>query len=193
MNSTDMVLFNQAVSTAQNGNKDFAYQQFSALVQVNNNHTEPDLLIWLAYTTPNTAEAYRALDEVSKINPNYPGLNEARSSLSNRLMQQQAISPPQSYTQPQTYNQPQAYMQPQPQPYYAPPPQVINIQQNAMGMGTHACPYCHSVMMPRYDRRVSTAGWVVFTVLLFTTLIFCFIGLLIKEDQRFCTICGRRI
>ncbi len=55
------------------------------------------------------------------------------------------------------------------------------------------CPYCDSPERPVIRRQVSEAGWVVFAVLLFTTLIFCFIGLLIQEDVRYCRDCRARL
>jgi hypothetical protein len=43
------------------------------------------------------------------------------------------------------------------------------------------------------ERRVSTAGWIVFSVLLVFTLIFFWIGLLMKEDVSVCPVCRNRI
>jgi hypothetical protein len=43
------------------------------------------------------------------------------------------------------------------------------------------------------DRRVSTAGWVVFSVLLVFTLIFFWVGLLMKEDVAVCPVCKYRL
>ena len=55
------------------------------------------------------------------------------------------------------------------------------------------CPYCHTTSLPRIERKVSTAGWVVFTLLLLFTIIFCWIGLFIKEDYRVCSQCGMKL
>jgi LITAF-like zinc ribbon domain len=55
------------------------------------------------------------------------------------------------------------------------------------------CPYCHTTVLPRIERKVSTAGWVVFTFLLLCTIIFCWIGLFIKEDYRVCSQCGMKL
>jgi LITAF-like zinc ribbon domain len=55
------------------------------------------------------------------------------------------------------------------------------------------CPYCHTTVLPRIERKVSTAGWVVFTLLLLCTIIFCWIGLFIKEDYRVCSQCGMKL
>jgi RNA polymerase subunit RPABC4/transcription elongation factor Spt4 len=71
--------------------------------------------------------------------------------------------------------QPLAYQQPQP-----------------LAHGYH-CPRCGTTALPVIERRVSTAGWVVFTVLLIFTWIFFWIGLLMKEDVRVCPVCRARV
>jgi hypothetical protein len=43
------------------------------------------------------------------------------------------------------------------------------------------------------DRRVSTAGWIVFSVLLVTTVIFFWVGLLMKEDVAICPMCRSKL
>ena len=52
------------------------------------------------------------------------------------------------------------------------------------------CPRCGSQSPPYITRQISTAGWVTFAVLLVTTFIFFWIGLLIKEDVRVCPVCN---
>jgi hypothetical protein len=42
------------------------------------------------------------------------------------------------------------------------------------------------------EKRVSTAGWIVFSVLLVFTLIFFWIGLLMKENVAVCPVCRAR-
>jgi hypothetical protein len=55
------------------------------------------------------------------------------------------------------------------------------------------CPRCMSQYMPRMERRVSTAGWITFAVLLVAFFPLFWIGLLIKEDVRVCQTCNTRI
>jgi hypothetical protein len=55
------------------------------------------------------------------------------------------------------------------------------------------CPYCDSPERPIVRRQVSGAGWAVFVLLLIFTIIFCFIGLFIQEDVRYCRDCGARL
>lgn len=74
------------------------------------------------------------------------------------------------------YGQQQQYYAPQPQMY----PAAVPMQ----------CPYCHAYAPPRMVQKISTAGWVVFAVLLFFCFPLCWIGLLMKEDQRACNNCG---
>jgi hypothetical protein len=56
-----------------------------------------------------------------------------------------------------------------------------------------SCPFCGSTGAPITKSRISSAGWVVFVVL----LLFCFplfwIGLLMKEQYRECYECGSRL
>lgn len=58
----------------------------------------------------------------------------------------------------------------------------------------YRCPHCMSQFLPRIERRISTAGWITFAVLLvFSMGIFCWIGLLIKEDYRVCPSCNATV
>lgn len=54
----------------------------------------------------------------------------------------------------------------------------------------HGCPRCNSQIAPRFDRKISNAGWIVFAVLLITFFPLFWIGFLIKEDVRICPVCG---
>lgn len=78
-----------------------------------------------------------------------------------------------------------------PQPYYAP----IQIQYHGPQdmTGQYRCPYCGTNYLPVIDRRISTAGWITFSLLLVFTLVFFWIGLLMKEDVAICPICRRRV
>ncbi len=55
------------------------------------------------------------------------------------------------------------------------------------------CPHCASQLEPRVERRISTAGWITFAVLLVFFFPLFWIGLLIKEDARVCWTCNNRI
>lgn len=57
----------------------------------------------------------------------------------------------------------------------------------------YRCPRCGTNALPVTERRVSSAGWIVFAVLLVATLLFCWIGLLLREDVRVCPVCGFRL
>jgi RNA polymerase subunit RPABC4/transcription elongation factor Spt4 len=54
------------------------------------------------------------------------------------------------------------------------------------------CRNCGSTYLPRIERRISTAGWVTFAVLLVVFFPLFWIGLLIKEDVRVCQVCNSR-
>ncbi|MEJ7622968.1 MAG: zinc ribbon domain-containing protein [Pyrinomonadaceae bacterium] len=53
----------------------------------------------------------------------------------------------------------------------------------------YRCSKCGSTYFPVLERRISTAGWIVFSVLLITTVIFFWIGLLMKEEVAICPVC----
>ena len=94
--------------------------------------------------------------------------------------------PPQPINQVQPVGNPwAAHQSPRPQP-------LVHQQQQNMAHG-YLCPRCSSQLFPRFERKISTAGWIVFAVLLVTFFPLFWIGLLIKEDVRVCPVCNLRI
>ena len=71
----------------------------------------------------------------------------------------------------------------QPVPYAAP----------ALFGGSYRCPNCLGQFLPRTERRISTAGWITFAVLLVFFFPLFWIGLLIKEEVHVCPSCNARI
>lgn len=70
------------------------------------------------------------------------------------------------------------------------PQQAMTYPHNTnLGAG-YRCPRCGTQNLPYLTRQISTAGWITFGLLLFFTVIFFWIGLLIKEDVRICPVCG---
>ena len=59
--------------------------------------------------------------------------------------------------------------------------------------GRYRCPHCGTNYLPVMERRISSAGWLTFALLLVFTFIFFWIGLLMKEDVAICPICKRRV
>lgn len=57
----------------------------------------------------------------------------------------------------------------------------------------YRCPNCMSQFLPKTERRISTAGWIVFAVLLVTFFPLFWVGLLIKEDVQTCPSCNSQI
>lgn len=82
---------------------------------------------------------------------------------------------PQQGTNPFTNAQPLAYSGPR---YMA---------QN------YRCPNCGTTSLPIIERRISTAGWIVFSLLLVFTFIFFWIGLLMKENVSICPVCRAKL
>ena len=88
--------------------------------------------------------------------------------------------------------------QPQTRPLVTPHHQNAPLQQSFHGAGQMAsnyrCPYCGTGYLPVMERRISTAGWITFALLLIFSLgIFCWIGLLIKETVPICPVCRRQV
>jgi len=71
----------------------------------------------------------------------------------------------------------------QPTPYAAP----------QMFGGSYRCPHCMSQFLPRTEKRISTAGWITFAVLLVFFFPLFWIGLLIKENVHVCPSCNAKI
>jgi hypothetical protein len=69
---------------------------------------------------------------------------------------------------------------------------LANWQPQSMTHGFR-CPRCSTNQMPRYDKKISTAGWIVFAVLMVVFFPLFWIGLLIKEDVPFCSVCNLRL
>lgn len=59
--------------------------------------------------------------------------------------------------------------------------------------GNYRCPNCGTHYLPVIERRISTAGWITFALLLVFTFIFFWIGLLLKEDVSVCPVCKFRL
>lgn len=71
-------------------------------------------------------------------------------------------------------------------------PATLMHQQNQFTV-PFRCPRCGTTHMPVYERRISTAGWIVFGLLLVFTVIFFWIGLLMKENVAVCPVCRLRL
>ena len=59
--------------------------------------------------------------------------------------------------------------------------------------GNYRCPFCGTHYLPQIERRISTAGWVTFGLLLVFTIVFFWIGLLLKEEVAICPVCRRQV
>lgn len=93
----------------------------------------------------------------------------------------QEIKQAEQYYQP-NFNQ---YNQNLPQPVAHPQPNKV--------MVSYRCPHCGTHNLPYTKKQISTAGWITFSVLLVTTFIFFWIGLLLQEEVKVCPVCNCRI
>lgn len=120
-----------------------------------------------------------------------------------RQQQSYDLSPPRPYAWKTDEYQTQAearasrpLMQPHTQPLQ-PAHQQYSMQTSYRGpqdlSGNYRCPFCGTNYLPVIERRVSTAGWITFALLLIFTLVFFWIGLLIREDVHICPVCKRQV
>lgn len=57
----------------------------------------------------------------------------------------------------------------------------------------YRCPHCGTQNPPTVQRKISTAGWIVFAALLIFFFPLFWIGLLIKDNVRVCSVCRYQI
>jgi len=74
----------------------------------------------------------------------------------------------------------------------SPPPGHIQ-HAHPQYMASFRCPNCGSHIPPVIERKISTAGWVTFAILLVTVFPLFWIGLLIREDVPVCQVCKTKL
>jgi len=62
-------------------------------------------------------------------------------------------------------------------------------------METYRCPFCGTSVKPIIQSKVSTAGWVIFFLLIFfiITIEICWLGLFIRQNVVTCPMCSRNL
>ena len=75
-------------------------------------------------------------------------------------------------------------------PNYQPAP--LAYHQASPLHGPYVCPRCGNRSAPRYERQISTSGWIVFAVLLVVFFPLFWIGFLMKEDVQVCSVCNSK-
>jgi hypothetical protein len=79
MDPAQLQSFNEAVALAQDGRKAAAYQGLARLA--NSNPNDENILLWLAFTTPDLKESERAITQIKLLNPANPNLGSAAAWL----------------------------------------------------------------------------------------------------------------
>lgn len=103
----------------------------------------------------------------------------------------QVLAPQQpNYQQQQQQNQQRSPQMVQP---YQPGHMHQQQQQQFYAYGHYYCQNCHTQVIPRMERKIAPAGWIVFAVLLISFFPLFWLGFFIKEDRRICPICGTRV
>ncbi|MCY7347409.1 MAG: LITAF-like zinc ribbon domain-containing protein [Pyrinomonadaceae bacterium] len=73
------------------------------------------------------------------------------------------------------------------------PPQPLVYQPPQNFAHNYRCPRCANQIMPQIVKRISTAGWIVFALLMVMFFPLFWIGLLIKEEVRICPVCNFKL
>ena len=66
-------------------------------------------------------------------------------------------------------------------------------QEQPQFLSPFHCPNCSTQLPPVLERKISTAGWITFAVLLVTVFPLFWIGLLIREDVPVCQVCQAKL
>src|SRR5690349_17805680 len=128
MTPEDTARFNKAVSLASQGETQSAYTELRAL-QVSY-QADSNLLLWLAFTSPDPAEASRNIEYVQQTDPSNPQLQGAKNWLAARL--------------------------PAPQPPVMVVQQPMMMPVQPMGV---RCQYCGHIGQPLIRQKTSGLGW----------------------------------
>jgi hypothetical protein len=99
MSFTDLSAFNQVVALVQAGHKQEAYVRVKALAKSDPGNT--NLLLWLAYTTPDLHQAELAINKVALLDPAHPSIPVARQWLAQERHQREGELLPVRTTMPQ--------------------------------------------------------------------------------------------
>ena len=78
-------------------------------------------------------------------------------------------------------------------PQYPAGPQGLIVNTPRDLTGNYRCPNCGTHYLPVIEKRVSTAGWITFALLLVFTVIFFWIGLCMREEVSVCPVCKFRL
>lgn len=107
------------------------------------------------------------------------------------------VAPPRPYAwktdEYQTQSEPRVRHQSGTQPIYPSgdqyAPQHLAYNAPRYMASNYRCPNCGTTVLPITERRISTAGWITFALLLVFTFIFFWVGLLMKQDVSVCPVC----
>jgi hypothetical protein len=90
-------------------------------------------------------------------------------------------------------------MQAERPPVYSPPPHSAYqppvaqpVAQRPQSSG-YRCPYCQSATVPFTIQKISDAGWIVFAIMMLACFPLFWIGLLMKQDESYCSVCRARL
>lgn len=213
MNSIDKTIFSDAIRMAVAGDKYSAHIQLQKLTFTN--QSDVDVWLWMAFTASTFDDAQTSIDLAADLTDELDDtkIEEARQWLSRARLSPsiERVPPPStvfpSYyrsnnfyappsqssqaIQPYGYQAQQSYGAMQPYGYQAAPPATV--QGYGYGMSYVRCPFCQTAAPPAIKSRTSTAGWLTFGGLLVFFPPMCWIGFLIRENYKVCSVCTRRL
>lgn len=112
-------------------------------------------------------------------------------------LQQQAgtydFAPPRPYAWKTDEFQTQSEARPKSDGYSNAQAEVLAYRESPPIAMAYRCPNCMGQFLPQIERRISTAGWIVFAVLLVMFFPLFWVGFLIKEEVRVCPSCKTRL
>lgn len=136
MNALDTQSFNEALTLANTGNKNEAHIRLRVLLITN--PSSANLLLWLAFTSPDLAEAENYLRQAETIEPTNPSIAGAKNWLASEKAKQPVFPPPPAFNQnTSTYSAPipVGQMPVAPAPLIRPIKQVTPVQSFVTFLG----------------------------------------------------------
>lgn len=144
---------------------------------------------------------------------NNDGSNFCRFCGTRMVAAQPRQAPPQTQNQSYEYNPPRPYSwktdefqvqdakarkvqeinRVQPISNFNQPQQHLTYQQPQSVAHGYRCPRCGTQNLPHVERKISTAGWIVFAALLVVFFPLFWVGFFLKEDVRVCPVCNLKV
>jgi hypothetical protein len=124
MNSTDVKIFKQAVELAQSGHKDQAYSLLKSLEASNPN--DLNLILWLAFTSPNFQESELLVNKAFAAQPDNPVVRQSLDWLNSQRNSRVESQPPPPFKENTVSTLPVIRQTPQVAPIFTQPAVILD-------------------------------------------------------------------